>query len=245
MRLSVELVPRSLESLALEVQAVCTHLPKVTTINIPDLLRYPLRSWQACAHVKRYLPDVIVHLRAIDFNPRAPFALGDFLRAHGLKQLLVIAGDAPVDMSHTVYGTSTLEMIRFLRRELPEATLYAGLDPYRQSFQQELAYAWQKLEAGASGLFTQPFFDLRLMEVYAELLPATTLFWGVTSVTSERSMRYWQTRNRAIFPQSFRPTLAYNRQLLQAALEFAGARGDNLYVMPIRADLLRYLGGIC
>ncbi len=50
-------------------------------------------------------------------------------------------------------------------------TIYAGLDPYRDSLQSELNYTNEKLEAGADGLFTQPFFDLRWMEIYADHLP--------------------------------------------------------------------------
>jgi methylenetetrahydrofolate reductase (NADPH) len=245
MRLSVELVPRSYESLDKDVRAIAAHLPTVTTINIPDILRYPVRSWQGCAHIKTHFQDVIPHLRAIDFSVYCPFPLTAFLHDHHIRQVLVIAGDAPVDMSHTVYSSTTLDMIRFLRRELPELTIYAGLDPYRQNFQRELEYVRQKLDAGASGLFTQPFFDMRLMHIYAELLPNTTIFWGVTSVTSERSKQYWQARNRAVFPQDFEPTLAWNRSFAKQALRFVRERGDNLYFMPIRTGLLNYLQGLC
>jgi methylenetetrahydrofolate reductase (NADPH) len=245
MRLSVELVPRSYESLDKDLRAITTNLPTVTTINIPDILRYPVRSWQGCAHAKGTFQDVIPHLRAIDFSVYCAFPLTEFLRAHAISQVLVIAGDAPVDMSHTVYSSTTLDMIRFLRREMPGLTIYAGLDPYRQNFQRELEYVRQKLDAGASGFFTQPFFDVRLMHIYAELLPETTLFWGVTSVTSERSKQYWQARNRAIFPKDFEPTLEWNRKFAERALSFVRERGDNLYFMPIRTGLLSYLQGLC
>lgn len=245
MRLSVELVPRSYESLDKDLRAITTHLPTVTTINIPDILRYPVRSWQGCAHAKGTFQDVIPHLRAIDFSVYCAFPLTEFLQAHAISQVLVIAGDAPVDMSHTVYSSTTLDMIRFLRREMPGLTIYAGLDPYRQNFQRELEYVRQKLDAGASGFFTQPFFDVRLMHIYAELLPETTLFWGVTSVTSERSKQYWQTRNRAVFPKDFKPTLEWNRNFAERALSFVRERGDNLYFMPIRTGLLSYLQGLC
>jgi hypothetical protein len=46
------------------------------------------------------------------------------------------------------------------------------------------------------------------------------VYWGITSVTSDRSQRYWLTRNRAVFPAGFEPTLAWHRR-------FAG-RGPGL-----------------
>lgn len=244
MRVSVELVPRSEADLASQLDEVRCALPAVDTVNIPDVLRFPLRSWHGCAQAKATVAHAIPHLRAMDVDLARPFALADFLRRHHIREVLVVAGDAPTDMAHTVYGSSSLEVIRKLTRECPELTVYAALDPYRQSFRRERDYALQKLDAGAAGLFTQPFFDLRLMEVYAELLDGVELFWGVTSVTSERSARYWRTRNQAVFPAAFEATLAWNRQLAREALAFARARGDNIYFMPIRASVTDYLGGI-
>jgi methylenetetrahydrofolate reductase (NADPH) len=118
------------------------------------------------------------------------------------------------------------------------------LDPYRQSFASERDYALRKLEAGAAGLFTQPFFDLRLMAVYADLLPGVDIFWGVTTVTGARSLGYWQTRNRAVFPADFEPTLNHSRKLARGALELVRERRANLYFMPIRVGVREYLEGV-
>jgi methylenetetrahydrofolate reductase (NADPH) len=70
------------------------------------------------------------------------------------------------------------------------------------------------------------------------------VFWGVTTVTGARAFGYWQTRNRAIFPQGFEPTLTHSRTLAREALQFARDRGANLYFMPIRAGVTEYLQGI-
>lgn len=247
MRVSVELVPRSESDLARQLDEMRCTLPGVDTVNIPDVLRFPLRSWHGCAQAKTAphpVPHAIPHLRAMDVDLARPFALAGFLREHRIGEVLVVAGDAPADMAHPVYGSSSLEVIRKLVRECPELRVYAALDPYRQSFRGERDYALQKLDAGAAGLFTQPFFDLRLMEVYAELLDGVELFWGVTSVTSARSARYWRTRNKAVFPAAFEATLAWNRAFAREALAFARARGDNIYFMPIRDSLTDLLGGI-
>lgn len=240
-RVSLELVPRSLEALERELALARDKLPGVTMVNVPDLLRFELRSYHACAAAKRHYPQAVPHLRAIDFNLLGPLKLARFLDEHGLGEVLVVNGDAPADMSRTVYPTSSVQLIRRLRLELPDLRIYAALDPYRQSFVKERDYAHEKLDAGADGFFTQPFFDLRLMAVYRELLSGVEIFWGVTPVTSERSLGYWQGRNKAIFPQNFEPTLAWNVAFAEAALDFVREQGGHIYFMPIRTDPVRYL----
>lgn len=244
MRLSVELVPRDAAGLEEQLVQLRSTCPAIDTVNIPDILRFGLRSLKGCAQAKAHVTHAIPHIRAMDIDLDRPLGFAPLLERSGIGEVLVIAGDAPVDMSHRVYGASSIAVIRKLRRELPDVRVFAALDPYRQSLLGEHEYALEKLEAGATGLFSQPFFDLRLLEVYADLLPNVEVFWGVTSVTSDRSARYWRTRNRAVFPAGFEPTLAWSRRFASEVLEFARARGANLYFMPIRASVSEYLEGI-
>ena len=243
-RVSVELVARSRSGLVAELEAVCQQISQLQTVNIPDLLRYRTRSWEGCALAKGHVAEAIPHIRAIDINPRAPLGMADFLREHQISEVLVIEGDAPADMSARTYDVTSLDIIRKFRRELPDVKVWAGLDPYRQSFARERDYAEAKLEAGATGFFTQPFFDRRLLELWAELLPPCQVFWGATSVTSERSLSYWQNRNKAVFPRRFTPTLEANREWAREVLEFAQQVGGHAYFMPIKESAAEYLGGI-
>ncbi|WP_424949249.1 methylenetetrahydrofolate reductase [Deinococcus sp.] len=242
-RISVELVPRSRSGLSAELEQV-SALGGVETVNIPDLLRFSLRSWQGCGLAKGHVQRAIAHIRAIDIDPRRPLPMAAALAEHGVGEVLVIEGDPPADMGHQTYDVTSLEIIRKFRRELPQVTVWAGLDPYRQSFARERDYAEAKLEAGAVGLFTQPFFDLRLMELWAELLPACEVFWGATSITSEKSQSYWQNRNRAVFPRGFEPTLAWNRRFARELLAFARQSGGHAYFMPVRVSVGEYLAGV-
>ncbi|MEX2540950.1 MAG: methylenetetrahydrofolate reductase [Trueperaceae bacterium] len=243
MRISIELVPRTEADLRTQLEQV-KAFPRVDTVNIPDISRFPMRSWQGCSQALAHVAHAIPHLRAIDVDLARPHpAAGEFC-GDRLDEVLVVAGDAPADMSRAVYSTTSIELIRKLRREHPDLTVHAAFDPYRQGFQAERAYATQKLEAGATSLFTQPFFDVRLMEVFGELLDGMQIFWGVTTVTSRRSQLYWQSRNRAVFPADFSPTLDWNRKLARDALAFTELHGGNIYFMPIRASVGDYLGGI-
>jgi len=242
--LSIELVPRDHDSLQQEMQLVREHFPAINTINVPDLLKFSLRSWEACSQAKAFFPHAIPHLRAIDFDLSKPFPLVDDFTRHGIDTVLVIAGDQPQDMSRRVYRTSSIELIRALKKAMPVLKVYAGIDPYRTGIKTELDYVKRKIDAGADGFFTQPFFDLRLMEIYYDLLAGLDVFWGISPVMSERSKDYWDNLNNAIFPPDFEPTLEWNRRLAKDALAFAGQTGSNIYFMPIRIDLVKYLEGI-
>ena len=242
--LSIELVPRDHESLQQEMLLIREHFPAVETINIPDLLKFPLRSWEACRQAKALFPHTIPHLRAIDFDMRQPFPLVDDFARSGIDTVLVIAGDQPQDMSRRVYRTSSIDLIRALKLAMPSLKVYAGIDPYRTGIKAELDYVRRKIDAGADGFFTQPFFDLRLMEIYRDLLSGLDVFWGISPVMSERSKDYWDNLNNAIFPPDFEPTLKWNRQLAKQALTFARETGSNIYFMPIRINLVEYLAGV-
>ncbi len=242
--ISIELVPRDLQTLSQEMQLVREKFPCIDTINIPDLLKFDLRSWAACCQAQRYFSHTIPHLRAIDFDLRQPFPLTELFHQNSIDTVLVILGDQPQDMSRRVYRTSSVELIRRLRQDLPELKIYAGIDPYRSGIKDELDYVKRKQDAGADGFFTQPFFDMRLMEIYSDLLEGTEIYWGISPVMSARSKDYWDNLNNAIFPPDFTPTLEWNRAFARQALAFSRQTDANLYFMPIRVDIEQYLTGL-
>ena len=248
MRVAVELVPRTLESLRTELEHLQKLTPRELSVNIPDLLRFPVRSWDGCAHLLPHQTRVIPHLRATDIDLKKPLELAPFLLEQGIGEILMVSGDPPPNSDHRVYPTSSVQAIRKFREELPSVRVYAALDPYRSSLRGELEYCEEKREAGAVGFFTQPFFDLRFMDVFFEMLERSScadmeVFWGVTSVTSTPSRKYWESRNRAIFPKSFVPSLEWNRELAREALEWVQERG-NIYFMPVKVGVKEYLEGI-
>jgi methylenetetrahydrofolate reductase (NADPH) len=186
----------------------------------------------------------IAHLRAIDFDMNRTFPLKDFFAANQIKKVLVIEGDKPQDMKRRIYPTTSIDLIRKLVQETPDIKIYAGFDPYRNNIRYEMEYLMQKADAGATGFFSQPFFDLRLLEIYSEYLSGMEVFWGISPVVSERSRAYWETRNSAIFPKSFAPTMDWNIRFGKQVLEFCRQQGFSLYLMPIRIDLPAYLTGL-
>lgn len=245
MRVSIELVPRSRELLLQEVQFLRSHLPQIDTVNVPDLLRMELRSWDACAALDDRMAQRIAHIRAMDCAPDQPLPFARAVREHGLTELILISGDAPQTPGREVWQVTPVELLRRIRAELPNVKLYAALDPYRQSLRAELEYTRAKLAAGFDGFFTQPFFDIHLLEIYAQQLammaPKVPVFWGISPVTTASSRAYWETKNHAVFPQDFAPTMDWNIAFARRALARARELGSHAYIMPIRVDLAQYL----
>jgi len=244
MQISVELVPRSTDYRNRTLADIQETLPQVNAINIPDLTRLDIRSWEGCSVASRYFPTAIPHLRATDVDPGAPLPMSGCLRRHRIDTVLIVSGDPPEGNEPPKYPVSSLDLIQRFKREMADVKVYAALDPYRQSFHQEYAYLQEKLDAGVDGFFTQPFFDLRLMEIYADLLESVEVYWGISPVLTERSYRYWIKRNHAIFPKDFTPTLAWNQRFARQALGFVRERKSHTYFMPIRVNIQKYLGGI-
>ena len=139
---------------------------------------------------------------------------------------------------------TSVDIIRRFKKHHPQLKVFAAYDPYRQSFQDELKALARKLDAGVDGIFTQPIFDLRLLEICAEMLQGQTVFWGISPVLGDRSRSYWETTNKIVFPSDFRSTLDWNREFARSALRVIRSLQANVYFMPIRVDLAKYLTGL-
>jgi len=257
MIVSLEVVPRDRETIAASVKTALAF-PEISLINVPDLTKFPIRSWDACEIIARVQAErdtarplsVMPHIRAVDFNLNKPFPR----ELLSVDRALVIAGDLPlgdqsggdphVGMAQKTYQTETPAFIRKIKSEMPGLKIYAAFDPYRSNIHYELDYLKAKEDSGADGFMSQPFFDLRLLEIYAEYLEGKDVFWGVSPVLSASSRNYWESRNRAIFPNSFRPELDWNIEFGRRVLGFCRDRGFNLYLMPIKVDIEAYLTGL-
>lgn len=244
MHISIELVPRNKDYLVQQLESIQKRLPAVNMINIPDLLRMDMRSWEGCGIAQPWFDMRIPHIRAADLSADEPLPMIDYLAEKQIGEVLVVTGDMPADGVKSGRYTSSLPLIKRIKDEHPHLKVYAALDPYRQSFVDEIAYARTKIDWGADGFFTQPFFDLRLMEIYSELLNDVNLFWGVAPVLTKGSRNYWVKRNRVIFPEHFDCSMEWNQAFARHALDFARQRNDHIYFMPIRVDAADYLDGI-
>jgi len=175
---SIELVPRSQATITAELELLARQFPSVRMVNIPVLLRFDRRSWEASALGQASLERAVPHLRAMDFPVEAAAQLASLLQGLGLREALLVRGDSPQDLARPVYSVTSAELIQAPKRAEPGLRLYAVFDPYRRGLRAGIEIAHEKITAGASGPFTQPFFDLRYLEICDDVLPQTDIFWG-------------------------------------------------------------------
>ncbi|WP_086643493.1 methylenetetrahydrofolate reductase [Acetobacter sp. DsW_063] len=237
-RVSVELIPRDEASLRNDAGEALAFAPQADTINIPDLMRFDLRSWKAVSLVRDRVNAAIPHIRAIDVDPNEPLPGTD---DPAIREVLVIRGDPPADLNRRTFPNSSESIIRRYQREAPGVAVYAAFDPYRQAPYQELDAVQRKRDAGARGFFTQPIFDMRMLDLCREWLSGENVFWGLSPVIGPRSRSYWETTNRVIFPRNFEPTLDANIAFADAAIRSIRSDSGSVYIMPLRVKLANYL----
>lgn len=243
MDISFELVARDEEAVFTQLTYIQENLPFVNIINVPDLLRFSLRSWEVARLLPRDRYRFIPHFRAIDFDLRGTRII-DIIDEFKLEEVLLVSGDPPPNMSFPVFDTKVTDMIERVRKDRPAVKIYAGFDPYRSSVRDEVAYMRAKLESGCDALFSQPFFDMRFLEIYGDLINNNKVYWGISPVVTEKSKNYWETMNNVVFPASFQPDYQWNTDFCKQVLEYSQHNGGNVYFMPIRIDLDRYFSGV-
>lgn len=239
----IELVPHSLEPFEQDVLKLLRMFPELSGVNIPDVLRVPVRSHEAAAPLVKQGVNAIPHIRVGDRPLSDTHALVKDLVGLGLTHLLFVSGDKPEGLK-VQYDVTPLMAIESVREMFPQLKIYAALDPYRTSIKEEIFYARLKLKAGAIGFFTQPFFYSELATIYLEQLADSEIFLGISPVTTEGSLSYWKNRNSAVFPAEFSLELSYNAGLALRLTELAHQFGQHTYHMPIKVSPVDYLNAL-
>ncbi len=239
MHIAFEVVPRNEESRDKQIKFVEEQLHFIDTINVPDILRFPIRSWEVASFVDSTRYKFIPHFRAIDFDLQGEY-IYEIIEKYNLSEVLLVSGDPPPNMSYKVYDNSTIDSIQAIKKRFPDITIYAGFDSYRYSIKAEKETMLKKLEYGADYLMSQPFFDMRLLEIYADLIPKEQLFLGISPVLTEKSKSYWERVNNVVFPKDFEPTYQWNIEFAKKVLDFAKTHHSNVYFMPINVNLEEY-----
>jgi methylenetetrahydrofolate reductase (NADPH) len=239
MNISFEIVPRSLEAFDQQYSFVQQLDARINTINVPDIQRFDSRSWELATRVDRSQYRFVPHFRAIDFK----IGSGDLFRIiddYQLDSVLLVTGDPPEGLKRAYYNTDVVDLIRAVRQRYPALNIYAGFDPHRSGVQDECDYIQRKVDAGAGGFFSQPFYDSRMIEIYAEQMQGLETYIGISPITTKASMNYWEVKNKVKFPKNFQPDYQWNVDFAHQVMALAAANDLHVYFMPIRIDLERY-----
>ena len=243
-RISVEIVPRDVKSFTEEMKSVNNLFPTVDTINIPDILKFDMRIPEACVAAKPHFSKVIPHIRAVAFHKDTPFEYKELFQRTGIKEVLVILGDNPEIVSKSEDPCDSIDLIKQIKREMPEVKVYAGIDQWRNSFKEEMEYVHQKMDAGSDGFFTQPFYSMELIEKYMSKLQGVDVFWGLAPVIRESSKHYWERENNVHFPDNFECTMEWNKNFAKEVLKYTKENNFHVYLCPITVDIEAYLTGL-
>lgn len=240
----LELVPRSLEILLEEAKDSLSKYPELEGINIPDVIRLENRSYESSELLISQGIESIPHIRVIDNPIEKTVEIIEILKEKGLKRVLILTGDYPVDPKFNIHKVKPTQVVKALKAKLPSLKIYCALDPYRTNLQTEIDYCLEKCDAGADGFFTQPFFDLNLANIYLDKLRSTDLFIGISPVVTEKSLNYWITRNKVVFPSHFSIDLQHNINFAKELIKLSKDYNQHNYLMPIKAPVKEFLHGI-
>lgn len=238
--IALELVPRSLDSLLEESRNCLSKFP-LTTINVPEIRTVATKSYESAHYLLENHVPVTPHFRMVDRSLTELIEKLGILTAIGLREVLIIAGDPPKDPGFQPSGLTSVLAIREIRKLFPTLKIFAGLDPFRTSFREELDCAKRKLDAGADGFYTQPFFSVGMLEQWMEQLPEAEVWYGIAPVLSEKSKLYWENTNKVVFPPDFTIDLDGNVRTGRALLKSIADAKQRAYLMPVRVDAAEYV----
>jgi len=241
MKFSFEIVPRTEQAFDQQYNFVSTLGEAISMINVPDIQRFDIRSWETGTKIDRTKHSFVPHFRATDFSLQS----GDIFRVieeNQLDHVLLVSGDPPEGIKREFYHTNVLDLIRVVKQKYPDITIHAGFDPHRNGLQEECDYVQRKKDAGASSFFSQPFYDIRLIEIYAEHLQDVETYIGLSPITTMSSKNYWEIKNKVKFPTSFRAEYDWNIDFSNKVIAMANDVGFNIYFMPIKIELEQYFG---
>ena len=243
MKFSFEIVPRTHKAFDEQYNFVSTLGDSISMINVPDIQRFDIRSWETGNKIDRNKYQFIPHLRATNFSLKS----GDIfqiIEENELEHVLLVSGDPPEGIKIEFHNTNVLDLIRVVKQKYPAITIHAGFDSHRNGIQDECDYVQRKIDAGASSFFSQPFYDLRMIEIYAEHMQGIETFIGLSPITSLASMNYWEVKNKVKFPVAFEPDYEWNINFCNQAIAMAKEMEFNIYFMPIKINLEEFFGGI-
>lgn len=243
MKFSFEIVPRTAQVFAEQYNFVSTLNHSISIINVPDIQRFAIRSWETGKKINRSQYQFIPHFRATDFSLES----GDIFRIieeNELNNVLLVSGDPPEGLKNKFYNTNVLDLIRVVKQRFPNLTIHAGFDSHRNGVKDEFNYIQRKIDAGATSFFSQPFYDLRMIEIYAEHMQGIETFFGLSPITTLSSMKYWEVKNKVKFPPTFIADYDWNIKFSNQVIAMAKNSGFNIYFMPININLKDFFGKI-
>ncbi len=109
-------------------------------------------------------PKVIPHLSCMGGTPQEIESLLDQYLSNGIRDILALRGDVPSGMGSVGYFRYANELIEFIHEKHPDTFnitvgCYPEIHPETETFESEIKYFKQKVDAGVHRAITQFFFN--------------------------------------------------------------------------------------
>jgi methylenetetrahydrofolate reductase (NADPH) len=198
--------------------------------------------------------DVAPHLSFGGDGAEEIAALLDTYRERGIRRLVALRGDMPSGMGHSTQLVYASELVEFIRERTGdhfqiEVAAYPEIHPEAKSYDSDIQFLKQKLDAGADSAITQYFFNVEAYFYFLDRCAAAgidkPIYAGIMPITNYQNLARFSRNCGAEIPrwicqrmegfgddqasvQAF--GLEVVTQLCQTLLE-SGAPGIHFYTM--------------
>jgi len=198
--------------------------------------------------------EVAPHLSFGNDGEETVGALIDTYRERGISRLVALRGDMPSGVGGSTHLVYARELVEFVRRRTGdhfriEVAAYPEIHPEARSYDQDIHYLKQKLDAGADSAITQYFFNVEAYFYFLDRCAAAgirkPIYAGIMPITNFENLQRFSRNCGAEIPRwicqrmtDFRDDpegarkfgIEVATQLCQTLLE-SGAPGIHFYTM--------------
>ena len=124
----LELVPHSLKELE-ETAIKATQEFGIDGINIPDVNRIKIRSYEGSEHLLNHNIATVPHIKSIADTLTNTVNQVEKLVHLGLKKVLIVSGDPPQSINIKPYDPPPIQVIEALKKKIPIVRYLWSLRP--------------------------------------------------------------------------------------------------------------------
>jgi methylenetetrahydrofolate reductase (NADPH) len=178
--------------------------------------------------------EAMAHLSLVGSSVEGLRAVLDEIQAAGIENVLALRGDPPAGeeewIAHPEGLHYSIELIELIQREYDfcvGAACFPEVHPAAQSPEEDLRYLKRKVDAGASFLITQLFFDNRDYFDFVESARAigidVPIIPGIWPVTNYTQIKRIAELCKSRFPETFERELEERKDDLDAVADLGVA----------------------
>lgn len=154
--------------------------------------------------------DVAPHLSFGGDDEDAVAAILETYKARGIQRLVALRGDMPSGMGTAMQLVHANDLVAFIRERTGdhfniEVAAYPEIHPESKSYQSDIVFLKQKLDAGADGAITQYFYNVEAYFYYLDQCTAAgidkPIYAGIMPITNYENLARFSRNCGAEIPR--------------------------------------------